>query len=248
MGAPVGGARVCSWPRGRSPPLPALLTGVPKGIFLKVTSDPISPPLRSFLCTWISQKDQVGQRPGIPGWATAGAKVWAWPARGPRRSPGAAGPRGLRQGAGLCPEALEVEAEGFGSALVSEVFQAYKSNRDERLGPGASLRSNRRINLKAPVTALPQPSPGSCPRWRLTLRHCLAVRHLQLALSPKVIFRLPLRGTCRSGSLWGTEASSGGGSCTPVSGHTRGLPALLALNILPVPTWGPCWGPDPGKV
>ena len=23
-----------------------------------------------------------------------------------------------------------------------------------------------------------------------------------------------------------------------MSGHTRGLPALLALNILPVPTWG----------
>lgn len=65
-----------SWPQGRCvstsrcPPCLSLqcifLTGVPKGLFLKVPSDPIFPPLRSFLCKWIRQKDQVGQMKGIP--------------------------------------------------------------------------------------------------------------------------------------------------------------------------------------
>lgn len=45
----------------------ALLTGTPKGILLELRLDPTSPPLRSFLSLWINQKDQVGQRKGIPG-------------------------------------------------------------------------------------------------------------------------------------------------------------------------------------
>lgn len=62
---------------GLSLPLPAasphpsphggLLTGTPKGILLELRLDPTSPPLRSFLSLWINQKDQVGQRKGIPG-------------------------------------------------------------------------------------------------------------------------------------------------------------------------------------
>lgn len=112
--------------------------------------------------------------------------------------------------------------------------------------PWSSLRNNRWMNLKAHVTVLPPAHPWVFPSVAASIvTPSLTASHL--LSSPKITFRLILKGTCRSGLLWVAGASSAGGSSPPVPGPMYVLPALLAVNVLPMPTRGPCWGPDPGR-